>query len=52
MFAPDEFSDRDNSSVEGDLNERATAASGLHVDDGDSDEDDPEDIFSIMGSER
>ena len=45
------FPDRDNSSVEGDLNERATEASGLHVDDVDSDEDDPDDIFSIIGSE-
>lgn len=51
VFAPGEFHIRDNSSVEGDLNERVSAASGLEVDDVDSDADDPDDIFSMIGPE-
>ena len=51
MFAPDEFSDIDNSSVEGDLNERARGDPGLYVDDVDSDADDPEEIYAMVASE-
>ena len=51
MFAPDEFTDRDNCSAECDLNERAREDPGLNVGDVDSDASDPEGIYSAISSE-